>query len=503
MVKTISLKNIGHSFTEKPLLEAVSLKCTEDEKVCIVGDNGSGKSTLLKIIAGVIEPNKGSLEKSGHIRTLYVPQEFVAGDASVTVAEYVAANAGVTLEKKVFALGKELGFDLAKHAAKECRLLSGGQQKILALSCGIAVKPDFLLLDEPENHLDIVSRLELIALLQEYRGGVLFISHDRLMIDSLADKVLEVAQGRAHVSPGGYDEYIENRLSRIEGLQRAYDAEAKRIKQLREAVVIMGQKAFRGKETATYHKFKAELEDLKAKHKETGRAEDTRTKISLRKSDSQLHSGKLLCRVLDASFAYEGSKKTAFTKVNLELRTGSHIVLLGRNGSGKSTFLKCLLGKLPLKTGTVTWAEKLKVAYFDQHTEFDPARTPLEVVANELSLVDEEARAALGAMKFDADTMETPLGSLSGGQRMRVRFALVFGEKPDVLILDEPTNHLDEVTWEILLNACNASKSTLLLVTHDHEFIHALTSKLFWVLHDGVVVERHKDLDTLIEELRA
>ncbi len=503
MAKTISLKNIGHSFTEKPLLEAVTLKCAENEKVCIVGDNGSGKSTLLKIIAGVIEPNRGSIEKSGHIRTLYVPQEFVVSDTGTTVAQYVAQNAGVTLAKRVYALGKELGFNLEKHASKECHLLSGGQQKILALSCGIAVQPDFLLLDEPENHLDIVSRLELIALLQEYRGGVLFISHDRLMIDSLAEKVIEIAQGQAHLSHGGYDEYIEHRLSRIEGLQRAFDTETKRIKQLREAVVIMGQKAFRGKETATYHKFKAELEGLKAKHKESGRAEDTRTKISLRQSDSALHSGKLLCRILDTSFAYGGSKKSAFHNVNLEMRTGSHIVLLGRNGSGKSTFLKCLLGKLPLKTGTITWAEKLKIAYFDQHTEFDGSRTPLEVVTSEISLTDEAGRAALGAMKFDTDTMETPLGSLSGGQRMRLRFALVFGGKPDVLILDEPTNHLDEVTWEILLNACNTSKSTLLLVTHDHEFIDALKQKLFWVLQHETVVERHKDLDTLIAELRA
>ncbi len=267
-------------------------------------------------------------------------------------------------------------------------------------------------------------------------------------------------------------------------------------------VVIMGQKAFRGKETATYHKFKAELDGLREKHKESDRPEDRRTKINIKQGSEGLHSGKLLCRVTDAAFAYEGNAKMAFKDVSLELRTGSHVVLLGRNGSGKSTFLKCLMGKLPLSEGTVTWAEKLKTAYFDQHTEFKGEETPIEIVMRELSLIDTAGRAALGAMKFDTDAMDTPISSLSGGQRMRLRFALVFGAKPDVLILDEPTNHLDEVTWEILLNACNASKSTILLVTHDQEFINELTSKTFWVLHKGQVAERHKELSDLIEELR-
>ncbi len=485
------------------MLESVSFKCAESEKICIVGDNGSGKSTLLKIIAGTIVADSGTIEKNAHIRTHYVPQEFEAADLDLTIEAFATKHAGVVLTKKVFSLGKELGFNLEKIKDKECRHLSGGQQKILALASAIAAKPDFLLLDEPENHLDIVSRLELITLLQEYRGAVLFISHDRLVIDSLADKVAEVAQGRLHISEGGYEDYIEHRLNRIEGLKRVYDAEAKRIRQLREAVVIMGQKAFRGKETGSYHKFKDELDALKAKHRENDRPEDRRTKISIRQGKDSLHTGKLLCRMTDAAFTYEGTKKPTFKDVNLELRTGSHIVLLGRNGSGKSTFLKCLMGKLPLSEGSVAWTDKVKVSYFDQHTEFPGNETPLEIVARELSVGDEAAKAALGAMKFDTDAMDTTIASLSGGQRMRLRFALVFGAKSDFIILDEPTNHLDEVTWEILLEACNASKSTILLVTHDQEFINDLKNKTFWVLHKAEVNERHKELSDLIDELRA
>jgi ATPase subunit of ABC transporter with duplicated ATPase domains len=263
MTKTISLKNISHAFLEKSILEGVSLRLDDDERTCIVGDNGTGKSTLLKIITGVIEPISGTVATTGHVRTYYVSQEFSHEDQARTIEEYILAHASVTLYKKIFAFGKTLGFDLEKNSAKECKLLSGGQQKILALSVGLATSPDFLLLDEPENHLDIVSRLELIKLLQAYRGGVLFVSHDRLMIDSIASKVAEVTQKKVFISEGGYQDYIDSRLTRIAGLQRAYDQVTKRIRALEGMLPILEAKAFRGKEVSSYLKRKAELQELK------------------------------------------------------------------------------------------------------------------------------------------------------------------------------------------------------------------------------------------------
>ncbi len=503
MTKTISLKNIGQTFLEKPVLQGVSFKFTDDERICIVGDNGTGKSTLLKIISGALEPTTGTVVLNGHVRSHYVPQEFATEDQDGTVEAYVTKYGSPALFKKVFSTGKTLGFNLEKALEKECKLLSGGQQKILALSVGLAVAPDFLLLDEPENHLDIVSRLELMRLLAEYRGGVLFVSHDRMMIDAVATKVAEVAQMRVHFSEGGYQDYIDNRLSRIAGLQRDFDKDSRRIAQLRAMLPILEQKAFRGKETANYLKRKAELAELKEKQKEAPRADDRRTKIALRHQGADFHNGKLLCRIEGASFRYDGVKGDTFNHVDLELRTGSHIVLLGRNGSGKSTFLKCLTGALPLTEGSITWAEGLTTSYFDQHAEFDGERTPLSVVTERLRCSDEKGRAALGAMKFDADKMDTAIKSLSGGERMRIRFALVFGTNPDFIVLDEPTNHLDEVTWQVLLDACNASKSTILLVTHDYEFINEFASKRFWLIKHQDIAERHKDLEELVEELRA
>ncbi len=502
MTKTISLKNISHSFLERPILEGVSFKVDADERLCIVGDNGTGKSTLLKIITGAIEPSSGTVATTGHVRTYYVSQEFSKEDAVRTIEEYILAHASVTLYKKIFAFGKTLGFDLEKNTTKECGLLSGGQQKILALSVGLAVAPDFLLLDEPENHLDIVSRLELVKLLKAYRGGVLFVSHDRLMIDSIASKVAEVTQKKVFISEGGYQDYIDKRLERIAGLQRAYDQVTKRIRALEAMLPILEAKAFRGKDVPTYLKRKAELVELKAQQKEEGRADDRRTSIRLQKSTSDLHNGKLLCRITDASFKYDDAKGFIFKDISVDIRTGSHIVLLGRNGSGKSTFLKGLTGNLALSTGSMSWVEGIQTSYFDQHADFDPQKTALEVVTEALGKPDKESRAALGAMKFASDKMETCTGELSGGERMRLRFAIVFGKNPDFIILDEPTNHLDEVTWQILLDACNNTKSTILLVTHDYEFIQEFKNKTFWLIKNQTIKERHKDLEELIEELR-
>ncbi len=502
MTKTISLKNIEQAFLERPILQGVSFKFTDQDRICIVGENGTGKSTLLKIIVGVQEPDSGHIERAGHVRTYYVPQEFNKADMPITIEAFIQKYASTAHFKKAFATSTQLGFNIGKVLEKECGSLSGGQQKILSLSVGMATEPDFLLLDEPENHLDIVSRLELIKLLQNYRGGVLFVSHDRLMIDATASKVAEMTSGKLFLSEGGYQDYIDSRLTRITGLQRSFDTEVKRIKQLQAMMPILESKAFRGKETASYLKRKAELNELKAKHKENPRADDRHTKIRLAESGSALHQGKLLCRITDAAFGYEGTRGDIFRDLTLDIRTGEHIVLLGRNGSGKSTFLKTLMGNLELSRGGIVWVEGVSRSYFDQHAEFDPSKTAIEVIMSLLNCSDKAGRAMLGAMKFNKEKMETRTGELSGGERMRLRFALVFGVKPDFIILDEPTNHLDETTWQILLDACNDTTSTILLVTHDYEFIQGLDSKVFWLIKNQTIRERHKDLEEIIEELR-
>lgn len=500
MSKTITLKGISKEYGHKTVLREASLKLSAHERLCIVGENGTGKSTLLKILVGDLEPDSGTVIIAPGTRCYYVPQEFDSEDTQKTVEEFLTTRTDHGHFKKVFEVGLTLGYDLEKVLGTPCSSLSGGQQKILSLSIGIATRPDFLLLDEPENHLDIVSRLQLIGMLETYRGGVVFISHDRALVDSVADKVAEIAGGALHISEGGYQDYVEARLTRIAGLQRSFNAEAARVRQLEKTVVILKQKAIRGKETAAYHRRQAELDSLKEKHTQ-GRPEDTKTKVRIGQSASQFHAGRLICRIKDGSFSYPDAKAPIFKKTSLEIRTGMHIVLLGRNGVGKSTFLKCLMEKLPLSSGEVSWMSGTKIAYFDQHAEFDPTKTAHEIVSENLGIDSERASRALGMMKFTKERGTVPVSRLSGGERMRVRFALVFGAQPTFILLDEPTNHLDEVTWEILLEAVNSSPSTILLVTHDYEFIESIEQKIFWVMQKNTIEERHKDLSQLVEEI--
>jgi len=271
MTKTISLNKVSKDFGGKNVLNEISLKLKERERMCIVGENGAGKSTLLKILVGEITPDEGTVVKTPGTVCHYVPQEFDPKDAKGTVKAFLEKYTDHTHYKDVFAFSRTLGYDIEVILDKKCSTLSGGQQKILALSVALSVRPDFLLLDEPENHLDIVSRLALVKLLEEQEGGVVFISHDRQTVDAVAHRVTEVARGATHVSEGGFQKYLDARATRIATLQRAYDTESARIRQVEKSLSILHQKAIRGKGVAQYHARKDELEALKIKH-EIGRA---------------------------------------------------------------------------------------------------------------------------------------------------------------------------------------------------------------------------------------
>lgn len=497
MNDSIVFKKVTFAYDDREMLSEASLTLKAGEKVLIVGENGAGKSTLMKLAIGEIIPDDGVIERPRSL-LLYVSQEF--HPKPKTVNEYIDEAVPQKHRAKVADMMKLLGFP-DSALVKNTNELSGGQQKIIALSCAIAQNPGFLFLDEPENHLDIVSRIKLIEILQNFRGALIMVSHDRHTVDALAEKVFEVEKGHVTVSEGGYEEYLEFRKARIEGAQRKYDSEVKDIKKLQDSVRILGKIAFRGKGVANYQNRKAELESRKEAIATTGRAEDRKTKINLITKSDSFHSGKLICKIDKISYTYEGMTKPIIKETSLEVRSGRKIVLLGRNGSGKSTFLKCLTSVYKPTTGDMTWGNDVTWSYFNQHAEFDPKKTAVEVAMDELKYRDDEARRVLGSVKFNSSKMITPVGELSGGERMRLRFACAFGLQPDFLILDEPTNHLDQTTWDILLEVCQSFKGTLLLVSHDYSFIEQLDPDYFWLLQNGSVVERHKDLRTLVDEI--
>lgn len=498
MSTSIILKKVSYSIEDRVLLHDISVSIKAGERVLIVGENGAGKSTFMKLCLDVIQPDSGTIERPRSLIS-YVSQEF--HPKGETVNEYIEQNVHSRYRAKAADIMNELGFSKGAYEKKTSEL-SGGQQKILSLSCALAQNPSFLFLDEPENHLDIVSRMKLIELLDEFRGALVMVSHDRQTVDSLSEKVFEVEKGNVHVTEGSYSDYLLTRLRRIEGAQREYDERAKKIKKLADSVRIMGKIAFRGGGVANYQNRKRELEGMKQEHNSQSRAEDRKTTIKLVTKGDNFHSGKLICNIKDLSFAYPGQDKPIIKKTNMEIRAGKKIVLLGRNGCGKSTLLKCLTEEFTPTTGSITWGNEVTYAYFNQHAVFSDDMLAVEVAMEELQYRDDEARRVLGSVKFTTEKMLTKVGELSGGERMRLRFACAFGKKPDFLILDEPTNHLDETTWEILLSVSKNFTGTLLLVSHDYRFIEELEPDYFWVLHDKVLEERHKDLENLLEEIR-
>ncbi len=498
-MKSISLKHVTVDFGKRVVLEDVSLTINEGERVSVVGENGGGKSTLMRVMMGEIEASEGEVHITKGLRTFYVSQEFPKEALGQTVLEYFTETAGHTLIGKAKEFASLLGMKSAVFE-KRCKELSGGQQKIIQISVGLAQNPDFLLLDEPENHLDIVTRRALLTALKGFRNGLVIISHDRAVIDTLTRRVVAVELGHVYISDGGYAGYKKARALRVESAQRDFDEEVKRIDKLEKALVIAHQKAIRGKETAAYHKIKDEITALKQKHKVEKRATDEFTAIRIKDSTSNLHAQKRILAVKDVSFGFRPGSPL-FKNLSFEIYRGPHVVILGRNGSGKSTLLSLLSGVRAPQSGVAEWSPGLSVRYLEQHTTFDEKLSAREVVENHFHVFAEAARRILGSVKFDTDRMDRPLASLSGGERMRLKFALVFGENPDVIILDEPTNHIDITTWDILLEQCNETRATILLVTHDEEFIRELKHKRFYVLSKQTLVERHKTLDELLDEL--
>ncbi len=512
-MKSIVAKKIKYSLWneivgEKEILKEVSFKCDQNERLCIFGENGAGKSTLLKILDarigdGESEILSGSIEKTGHVRTFYVGQEFDQNFLQKNIGAYVEVLAGKSLYKKVFDYGRLLGFDLEKNSEKLCSELSGGQQKILVLSVAFAICPDFLFLDEPENHLDIVSRTELMGMMADFSGGIIFVSHDRLLIDSVVTKIGELVGGVMYISEGNYDDYIAKKTERLETAQDSYDKISKRIKTLQAMLVILKKKAIRSNGQSAYHRALNELEELRREHGQVERPRDKKTKINLSLDNNNFHHGRRLWQMKNGGFKFENMKHRIFGETDLEIRSGDRIVLLGRNGKGKTTFLRCLTGETQMLSGESIWADKTAWSYFDQHCAFAADQTPIKIVQEKLACGETDAKAALGMMKFDDKKMITKVGQLSGGERMRIRFALAFGKKPDLIILDEPTNHIDEITWEILVAALDETKSAVLLVTHDYEFIEEFEPSKYWTFStDNKVLERHKTLDELLDEMR-
>ena len=513
----ISLTNAYLSFGDHPLLDHCELHIEPNERVCLVGRNGAGKSTLMKILAGEVHLDDGKLQFEKELvvsRLEQDPPRFTQGN----VFDYVAEGIGQLsdLLKEYHRISAKLEQDYSEmtlnhlsqvqntleHAGgwqfdskiKEVLAklelnpdtllseLSGGWLRKAALARALVCNPDVLLLDEPTNHLDVDAIEWLEEFLLGFEGSIVFISHDRSFIRRMATRIVDLDRGQLVSYSTNYDQYLltkEENL-RVEALQN--DLFDKKLAQ-EEVWIRQGIKARRTRNEGRVRALKALREERRQRREVTGTA-----KLQI---DNSSRSGKIVFEIENAS--YTVADKQLLSNFSTTILRGDKIALVGPNGCGKTTFIKLLLGEIQPTAGSIRCGTKLEIAYFDQYrADLDPEKSVMDNVADgkqdiEVNGVKRHVLGYLQDFLFPPKRAMTPVKALSGGERNRLLLAKLLLKPNNLLILDEPTNDLDVETLELLEEILADYQGTLLIVSHDRQFIDNVATECYMFEGDGIV----------------
>jgi ATP-binding cassette subfamily F protein uup len=505
----MQLKNASILFGQPPLLDRVALNIQSGERVCVVGRNGSGKSTLLKVIAGETKLDEGQMIlPTGTVvsRLPQDPPQDISGDIFDYVAEgledvaqilkdyhHIINIIGDDPSEKNLNRMQELQEQLDSRNAWqfEQRIsnvltqlqlepdqilseLSGGWRRKAALARALVSEPDLLLLDEPTNHLDIDMVQWLEKALLNYNGAIIFISHDRAFIRKLATRIVDIDRGQVVSYPGNYETYLEQKAHDLEVEQTSNREFDKKLAK-EEVWIRQGIKARRTRNEGRVRALKALRDEYSSRRNVTGNAVINR--------NSGGKSGKRIFETEGLYFNFDD--KTLVENLNLLITRGEKIALIGGNGCGKSTLIKLLLGELEASQGEIFRGTNIEVAYFDQHrTALDLDKSVIDVIADgkrEVT-INGNTRHVMGYLQdylFSPEHVNAPVSTLSGGERNRLVLAKLMLKPSNLLVLDEPTNDLDVETLELLESLLVDYEGTVLLVSHDREFVdNVVTSSL-------------------------
>ncbi len=482
----LSLLDVSHAFGGPPVLDHVNFQVDAGERLCLLGRNGAGKSTLMKLITGDIKPDSGQIfrQPGAHFARLVqeVPSDLTGSVHDIVSAGLRSASAHEEdweREVRLEDLIDHVGLD--SHA--EFSALSGGLKRRVLLAQALASQPDLLLLDEPTNHLDLASILWLEEFLLKAKVGLFFVTHDRAFLKRLATRIVELDRGIITNWDCDYDTFLVRRQDRLEAEERMQALADKKLAQ-EEEWIRRGVRAQRSRATARIN----QLHVLRAERR-ARRATVGNVKMSVNEA---VPSGMKVVDVEKMSFAYPDGKVLVRDFTTTIIR-GDKIGLIGPNGAGKTTLIKLLLGQLAPTSGVIKHGTNLEVVYYDQlRAQIDDNKTVADNIANGNTHITVEGRTRhvisyLQDFLFTPDRARTPARVLSGGERNRLLLARLFTKPANVLVLDEPTNDLDVETLDLLEDLLVEFPGTVLIVSHDREFLDEVVTSSLVFEGNGVI----------------
>lgn len=520
----VSLNNISKSFLDKSILKDITLSVNDKDRIGLLGINGVGKSTLLNIISGALPYDEGTLSTKNDLRIGYLKQNEALNTSNSLQEEIqdslklvfetrkkieeISSKMSMTSEEEYEKLSAEYEkytniYNAADGHNAEVRIntvlngmgfgnfdmntsvsvLSGGEKTRFALAKILVENPNLLILDEPTNHLDFSMLNWLEEYLKNYKGAVIIVSHDRYFLDAVASDICEIENGELVRYKGGYSAFLTQKEERVKTLNKEYEKQQREIEDLRD--YVRRNLAKSSSTNSVGSRVKA-LEKMELAAKPNPQVKDLHISFPF---DIEPHKTILECKGLKVSVGKGEAKRTLFENFDLSVSRGEKIAFVGKNGVGKSSFLKAVLKKLPCE-GIVRWGGNVKVSYFDQElSSLDLNMTVLESVHRKFPTKTEyEIRSMLARFLIEGEDVFKRIREMSGANRAKVALCIIAFERSNVLVLDEPTNHLDYKAKEALDKALREYDGTVIMVSHDRYLLNSVPDKIIEMSSDKITI---------------